>query len=284
MGVLRIIEEIKMRRPNAKIVVNSLLPMIKMRMSAADNDKEFMDAERDHGKGPHPRRQHKKEEQEDDGKVVQSKNKNRKNENKPVRMLKESQGGGGGNGGGGFNGHVSESNATVYHKNAAKNKQEKLKQKLVKKYEKEVQKDKFNPQLKDVKTFKKKGHHFENKIPMWSAVHEINKELHKFCKRTPHVTFFDATSIFTTEGSGGNYILLTDMISPRGHPTVKGFKAWMDVMVKQVGEWKKKMDHAAEMHNGDPDSWTMGNWSYYNNLDDTTNFYPEDEHDDGGDE
>jgi hypothetical protein len=235
MGILRIVEEIKTQRPNAKIVVNSLLPMIKMRMREADDEKEFLDAERDHGKGPHPRRP-KGERRVDDGSGADP------HDSKGKRMLKEqgpkndASNKAGDNGG--VNGHIThDGNAKENRKEDRK--KEKMKEKLQKKYEKEIQKDKFNPHMKDVKTFKKKGRHFENRIPMWSAIHEINKELHKFSKSTPHVTFFDATSIFATEGSGGDYILLTDMISARGHPTVKGFKAWMDAMQKHASEWMK---------------------------------------------
>lgn len=269
MGVLRIVEEIKSKRPDAKIVVNSLLPMIKMRMKEADDEKEFVDAERDHGKGPRrPKKEFFKEDKnENNGKNVHA-----------HRMLLKDQ----------KQHHRNHGNKTVTDEQKRariERLQEKKKEVLLKKYEKDVKKDKFNPHMKDVKTYKKKGRHPERGIPMWSAIHEINKELHKFCQRTPHVTFFDATSIFASPGDRGDHILLSDMISPRGHPTVKGFKAWMDAMQQQASEWKKKIDHVKEMHNGDPNQWAMNSKSYYEEIavgDDAygKKWFAPDEHDD----
>ena len=223
MGVLRIVEEIKKKRPDAKIVVNSLLPMIKMRMREVEDEEEFVDAERANGKGP-KERHHRKRTGADAfvGEVKVD----------GERMLKEDN-----------EQIINESEKITKATKDGDKKKKRKRDKTRKKYEKAVKKDKFNPVMKDVMKFKKKRNHPE-KIPMWAAVHQINTELHNFCKRTKHVTFFDSTSIFAEQRDGGDYVLLTDLISPRGHPTAKGFKAWLAAAKTQAEEWKKKMDHS----------------------------------------
>lgn len=69
--------------------------------------------------------------------------------------------------------------------------------------------------------------------PLWTSIRAINKELRKFAEKHDRVTFFDATSLFT-EKVGPSYKLLTDRISVRGHPTENGFVAWEDEIVKKV--------------------------------------------------
>lgn len=247
MGILRIVEEIKTRRPDAKIVVNSLLPMIKMRMKEAEDEEEFVDAERANGKGPKPKggKQHRRRDHDErrlgDGD---------KKEEKADRQVAKSE-------------------------EKKDRKREHGKEEMRKKYEKAVEKDKFNPAMKDVKKYKKKRKHPDS-IPMWSAVHEINNALHAFCKSTPHVTFFDSTSIFAADGDGGDHILLTEMISPRGHPTAKGFKTWLGAVKKQAEEWKKKMVHAKEHHADDVSyQWFLNDANYYAELDEEqTKWYP----------
>jgi hypothetical protein len=266
MGILRIVEEIKKKRPNAKIVVNSLLPMIKMRMAEADDEEEFVDAERGNGKGPKPK----------DGK-----NKRRKKRDGRVRYLK---------GGDSVSDESEESNTNSDESDEVSEEKKQRRDKMMKKrmkdleqrkrkYMQQVKHDKFNPKMKDVKKWKKKGRNSDTRIPMWTAVHTINKELHKFCQRTPHVTFFDATSIFAMQGEDGDggYVMSTELISPRGHPTLKGFKKWFEAVSKQSQEWKKKMVHAETEHADDKSyKWNLNGDDYYQHLEEESKkFYPE---------
>ena len=263
MGVLRIVEEIKKKRPQAKIVVNSLLPMIQMRMEVAEDEEEFIDAERGNGKGPKPKKH--------------TKHKKHKDNDKQPRFLAEN---------GDIEGKLSKDLLMDRKRQHAL-------EKMRRKYENEVKHDKFNPSMKDVKKWKKKGRHPEKKIPMWSAIHEINKSLHSFCKGTKHVSFFDATPIFTQETEKGK-VLISDLISPRGHPTWDGFRAWLEAIEKQTEEWKKKIVHAETHHaNDEQHNWFLNSAEYYENLDDeykddTTTvdqWYPEDhKHGDSGEE
>jgi len=67
--------------------------------------------------------------------------------------------------------------------------------------------------------------HKKNKLPLWTSITAINRELRKFCDKNENVSFFDVTNIFT-ERDGWNYNLKTNMISRRGLPTNAGFEAW----------------------------------------------------------
>lgn len=258
MGILRIVEEIKTKRPDAKIVVNSLLPMTKMRMKKADDEEEFVDAERANGKGPKPKAGHQHRKRTgagaDEHKDRMLKEDEPKNWDKGKKQNKAAKGN--------WDKGTKQTKAAKGEKKKEEHKNEKMK----KNYEKAIKKDKYNPQLKDVKQFKKKRNHPE-KIPMWSAIHQINLELHSFCKRTPHVTFFDSTSIFAAQGDDGDHVLLTEFISPRGHPTVRGFKTWLAAAKKQAEEWKKKMDHADAYHADDKSNWYLNDADYYQELD-----------------
>jgi len=75
-------------------------------------------------------------------------------------------------------------------------------------------------------------------IPVWTAVHEINRELHAFCQRTKGVKYFDATKLFSKQNERGEHILLTDYITVRGHPTPEGFKIWLTEVQKSAQNWK----------------------------------------------
>lgn len=252
LGVLRVVEEIKKRRPDAKIVINSLFPMIKMRMKVAEDEKEFIDAERDHGKGPKPRgeRQQNRKRNHDEGHGRKLESHEEKNDDDGKKHGK---------------------------------KDEKLRKRMEKNYEKAVKKDKFNPHMKETHKFKKNRKRPGSNVPMWTAIHTVNKQLHEFCQKTPHVTFFDTTEIFASHGEGGDWILQTDMISPRGHPTLEGFKKWLGVVKTQASEWKKKMNHVKEHHANDSEQqkqWFMNDKDYYEDLE-GIGWYPDpDEFDD----
>ena len=73
--------------------------------------------------------------------------------------------------------------------------------------------------------------HHERKLPLWTSVTSINAELKKFANKHDKVIFFDATEIFTDREDNDTYILKTDMISIRGHPTRKGFEQWEEKVI-----------------------------------------------------
>jgi hypothetical protein len=244
MGVLRIVEEIKKQRPNAKVVINSLFPMTKLRFIGIEDSVEFMDAERGHGLGPKKdKREIRKEKREEKNmekldKREQNKlhdhhaNKN-KNQHRYLEDVELDD-----------NGKMSERDRI---------RKEHILAKKQKDFMKALSHDKYNPTMEMKKKFnrmKARTKHDGSGIPVWTAIHEVNSALHKFARKTPHVTFFDATSIFAEQtDKRGGYTLISDYISPRGHPTIEGFKIWLSAIEKQMKVWKEKMVEAQAADN-----------------------------------
>ena len=85
---------------------------------------------------------------------------------------------------------------------------------------------KKDPVMKDVTRIRKyrpeTGFLRQSSKPLWTSIRAINKELRKFAKKQDRVTFFDAAEIFSRK-EGKTFILLTERISLRGHPT----RAWL---------------------------------------------------------
>jgi hypothetical protein len=71
----------------------------------------------------------------------------------------------------------------------------------------------------------------QNKLSLWTSIYAINEQLRRFCVKHDRVTFFDAMHIFATHVEMVRYILQSDMISIRGHPTVAGYEAWEDAIL-----------------------------------------------------
>jgi hypothetical protein len=77
--------------------------------------------------------------------------------------------------------------------------------------------------------------------PVWPAVHLINEKLKEFCTKHEQVTFFDATSIFADDVGGGKHNLYNDLISPRGHPSELGFAVWEGRIMGRLDSMFKEM-------------------------------------------
>ncbi len=219
MGVLRIVEEIQKHDPNARIVINSLLPMMTMRQEVEDEQVQNIEMEyKDVEERPH-----------------ESKKSKRKHDNEKghdrVRRLEH------------FNGQErwKEKKAKKEKREQAKieAKEAKRDEKRERKYVKELHQEKFNPTMTLKEKFRKeRGEKGRLHIPVWTAIHEINRELHAFSKRTTGVNYFDATELFSAKTDNGHQILLTDYITVRGHPTPEGFKVWLNAVQEQARNWK----------------------------------------------
>jgi hypothetical protein len=235
MGVLRIVEEIKKQRPNAKVVINSLFPMTKLRFIGMENSVEFLDAERGDGLGPKKGKKEIREEQREVKhmeRLNKAEQKNRQKNNPTER--------------GHHHRHLED---VELDENSHISKRDRIKaEQKQKDFLKALSHDKYNPVM-DMKTKFNRNQarrkHDGSGIPVWTAIHEVNSALHKFARKTPHVTFFDATSIFAEQqGKRGGYTLISDRVSPRGHPTIEGFKIWLSAVEKQMKVWKEKMIEA----------------------------------------
>jgi lysophospholipase L1-like esterase len=107
--------------------------------------------------------------------------------------------------------------------------------KAEKKYIKKVKKDPVNPKLNLEKTKikvrdPKKLFLAKNRLPLWTSINAINKQLRKFADKHEKITFFDATSIFAERSEENKYVLQSNKISLRGHPTLVGFAEWEEAV------------------------------------------------------
>ena len=86
-----------------------------------------------------------------------------------------------------------------------------------------------------------------NRLPLWTSITAINKQLKKFADREdqPKVMFFDATKIFT-ETDGEKQVLKSDHISIRGHPTEEGFKDWEAAILVKLKKILEEQDKQFE--------------------------------------
>lgn len=123
----------------------------------------------------------------------------------------------------------------------------KVEKKLEKKYLKKIKKDPINPKIDFGKTKIKardptKVFVKPSRLPLWTSIHAINEELRKFADKNDQVTFFDATEIFAEREEGSKYVLMSERISIRGHPTELGFELWYEAMATKLKAMLEKDD------------------------------------------
>ncbi|KAL7574670.1 hypothetical protein ACA910_003015 [Epithemia clementina (nom. ined.)] len=94
-----------------------------------------------------------------------------------------------------------------------------------------------------VESHRVRKHIQDFKLPLWTSVLTINRDLKSFADETEGVTFFDATPLFTRPSNDGSHhmILKTELISIMGHPTWKGFDIWEEAVAMQAMDILKKM-------------------------------------------
>lgn len=200
IGILRVVEEILEKRPQAQVVVNSMLPMADLRGGIYPHVRDYKDSFKGNDKASHYVKKQ----------VMMAQEK----ETPEKRLLKRGK------------------NNVEQEEGEDANNPEKLDKKTLKRYNR---KDPVNPIIDPNETKMKKFQLFKkNRLPLWTSIYAINKSLRKFCDSTDRVTFFDATSIFAERVDRGRFMLKSDMISIRGHPTPEGFRKWEDKMVKKL--------------------------------------------------
>lgn len=253
LGVLRIVEEILAKKPDAtQIVINSLFPLADLRGNMNVGAKDYEDSfnkdlrqkstkkiEKDKlkelkkqvgkkkakteltGKTSHgdsagvqaevltnldkkkkEREKQEKKDKKQDKKQDKKKKKKDKEEGKKTRVLT-------------VNAHESSRELGIFKK---KDDAKEIRMKARKDKQK-----KFNPIT-----------HKERKLPLWTAITAVNAQLKKFASKQDRVTFFDSTDIFTDREDSNNYILRTDLVSVRGHPTRKGFEKWEKAIIAKA--------------------------------------------------
>lgn len=233
LGILRVVEEILELRPNAKVVINSILPMTALRGGLYPVLSDYQDS---FGR---PINGHRflnsdtiiQTHSVESGYYSESRNtnighralifgRNKKKDGPVVEGLPPQK-------------------MTEEEMAAAAQAEEEARDEQAKKEQQRswLRQPANNPIMEDKEKIRKYelGRHFIHKAaqPLWTSIKAINRELRKFADKHDRVTFFDATSIFT-EKEGKSYTLLTDLLTVRGHPTEQGFALWEDAIVEKL--------------------------------------------------
>jgi hypothetical protein len=226
LGILRIVEEILVQRPNAKIVINSILPMGNIRSGAYPLLSDYQDAF-----GPAPPAGNRRN-------LVQQ------DETFPERGLKRL-----------FpprdaNGNAGAPQFTPTTATAQKaEKQERLRdEKFRKKHRQRNKRNKRDPVLNDKKKIKKYslvGKSRKKRLPLWTSIQAINKQLEIFCakqaKQQKPVQFFNANTIFVGH-LGSRDRIKSNTITLLGYPRPFGFRLWQDAIIEVVKSIISKED------------------------------------------
>lgn len=255
LGVLRVVEEILSKKPDAIVVINSLFPLADLRGGVRPGDSDFKDSfdknlrQKPTDRINKPNRQNKpnrpnrpngrpgrngngnggntdngdstvvkghvEESPDKRGKNKRGENKRPNKDGQNKRQKNGERAERNGRNGGGRLLEVALSTPgrrLLFGRNGKKEKEVKMQA------HKETQK-KFNPVTRH-----------ERKLPLWTSVSAINAQLKKFASKHDKVYFFDATDIFTEREDSNTYILKTDMISIRGHPSKRGYEKWEEAV------------------------------------------------------
>jgi hypothetical protein len=247
-GILRIVEEILARKPEARIVINSLLPMSVLRLGIMPGAKDFQDSfitpvgeqGTTRAVSPRPAQTDKKNK----GRHGKNDKKNAPADSGPearrsmrIRTRADTD--------------ASDTKKTGREKKTRREKRDGRRERNKRKKDvDEIPKPKRirgffkrKESLKMSSTPKKQKKyttltHRQRKIPLWTSISAINQQLEQFCSKNERVTYFDATDIFAeATGEKGEWMLKRMMITERGHPTEAGYKAWE----KQIVEKAKKL-------------------------------------------
>lgn len=241
LGILRVVEEIRLRKPDAKIVINSMLPMVNYQMGDVTmaDAVDFTDKSKNRGKShevPASFKVSRKNNDDDETRKRHRTLREKKGErppppppkklNKKERQRKEDEATKG-----------PDLDKAMERKKKIMVKEDKRKyKKVMRDNEKYHPKKPVSPLLPMIKK--------KQLPPVWPAVHLINDKLKEFAKKHESITFFDATDIFATEEGEGRHHLYPELISPRGHPTPEGFAYWegalMSHLTKILEEFPKK--------------------------------------------
>jgi lysophospholipase L1-like esterase len=195
IGILRVVEEILDRKPDARIVINSLFPMASLREGDYPVKSDYKDT------FDRPKRVPRN--------VVPAKDDTAEGEKRLRRALSSED----------------EEEKLV-------EKEEERRDKLAKKTRGMRKREKVNPRLVDKTKIRKfrPGFLGKRRLPLWTSIRQINKELSDFAANNDRVYFVDSTSHFASntdkKGNGKTFKLRSDRISARGHPTEDGYRAW----------------------------------------------------------
>jgi len=119
----------------------------------------------------------------------------------------------------------------------------KVEKKIMKKMKRDPVNPKFNLDKNKIKARDPKRLFMKrNILPIWTSIFAINKELQKFAEKHDDISFFDATGIFAERVNGRHYVLQSNKISIRGHPTQLGFEEWEEAIATKLKKMLEKDD------------------------------------------
>jgi hypothetical protein len=210
IGILRVVEEIMTKRPNARIVINSVFPMTELRGGAYPVISDYKDSFIRSGKHP-------------DGAAVpnMSPEQNR-------RSVYESN-------------EAPPADAEAALAQAAEAEEE-ARDAIANHHHNKVERV-FERQYRTSTVLNDAEHARKNRLgtfraakkPLWASIKAINQQLKKFAANNADrgVSYYDATKLFvsveaTSTPGVTRSRLRTELISPRGHPTALGFAEWED--------------------------------------------------------
>lgn len=217
LGILRVVEEIMEKRPQAHIVINSVLPMANVRGGAYPLVSDYSEALKPPRdlvwNAPHTN--------------------NREANNNAVllfpatrRTLQN-----------GKKGSIqTDITDPKQREKYMAEKAEQIEQDRDRKNKKRwKRRDPSNAKLDDrhnVRKYAFGGKAF-NKVPMWTSIQAINRQLRKFTEmpENKRVHYFDATDLFV-DRSKGNARVKGQLITLTGYPRQKGFEIWEDAIVQ----------------------------------------------------
>jgi hypothetical protein len=217
LGILRVVEEILERRPNARVVINSLLPMA---YSRGGQNALLHDYQDSLGEMGNKKRDRVKNDPASDNAPA---NDEKDGWRRSLRTKKAPKG--------------PKKDADKTDDTAEETRLETQQRQK----EGKRKRGKDNPVL-DAEAHKVHKYNFLTGLlthrakapPLWTAVYAINKELQAFADEHDNVDFFDATPVFASKLPKGKYELHSAKITARGHPTPAGFRDWEDAIVVRL--------------------------------------------------
>mmetsp|Transcript_41073 Transcript_41073/g.98355 ORF Transcript_41073/g.98355 Transcript_41073/m.98355 type:complete len:537 (+) Transcript_41073:106-1716(+) len=214
MGILRVVEEILNKKPDAKIVINSLFPMADLRTALNPNLQDVS------GTYKEPRIHSRHHGSKHRGDKPSSRSRPVSNEEKE--------------------GMIQRPPRTKFPpKPNGNDRQRQLRHRRKRKPRRERKPVKMNPEKKTIHKYNAITHKEKRKLPLWTSIMAINKQLRKFSFNHERVFFFDATSIFT-EREGRYFTLKTDLINVLGIPTNVGYDQWERAVVVRAQQLLKE--------------------------------------------
>ena len=244
MGILRVVEELLEAKPNAHIVINSLFPMSRIRGAAYPRIADFKDSFEQPKQGRFKGKNRVSKTADPTLQVRGGNRRLRKKKNSPVEPMTEEQA------------------ADAEDQAIEKRNKGKWYQFGKKRAENNNRVKKSDLVLKE----QHKIHKHATKLPIWTSVAVVNRQLRKFAQNHERVTFFDVTPMFTVRGEKGFPMPQTKLISIRGHPTTEGFRLWEEAAATQA------VQIISDMKRDNPDAFDESLYDDNANLQDVIDF------------